>query len=107
MKKADALAPFLAQMKQLQQIAGTLGLTLDLFGIIIPPNGDLELVEYQTQLTIRPEAVLSEAEREQVVMDAQFAQIERGEKEREQREEQIPRLLSDIDAWIREDDKGD
>lgn len=102
MKKDDALHPLEQIKRQLAQIATSLGLTLETFALVI--EDDQEMSVFQCQLTIRPEAVMSDAEREQAEFDAQFARIEEDEREKELHDKKIPLIKKDIDDWLAEDD---
>ena len=101
MKKHEALQPFEAIKAQLEQIAESLGLTLEAFALLI--EDDQELTAFQCQFTIRAEAVMSEAEREQAKFDAEFQRIEEQEREREIHEQKLPKIQKDIDDWLSED----
>lgn len=102
MKKNEALQPFEAIKQQLAQIATSLGLTLETFAFVV--EDDQELSCFQCQFTVRPEAVMSDAEREQAEFDAQFAGIEEAEREKELHDKKIPLMKKDIDDWLAEGD---
>jgi len=102
MNKEEAFQPFMALKKQLEQIAASLGLTLATFGLII--EDDLDLCGVQCQFMIRPEAVMSDAEREQATFDREFEQIEIREQEKELQDKKIPQIKADLDEWLNSDE---
>ena len=101
LKKTDALQPYQAIRKQLEQIATHLGMTLETFALVVVDDPDF--CDIQCQFTIRADAVMSEAEREQAEFDRQFEEIEQRTREQEIMDKKVPKIKADIDEWLQED----
>jgi hypothetical protein len=96
--KDDALKPIQNLQKRLQEVAKSLDLEVETF-LYRPATGDMPDI-FQVQLIIRAEAVMSEAEKDQKRIDAQFEEMEKALMQDDIAENKLPQIERDIQDWF-------
>jgi hypothetical protein len=97
--KDDAFRPFLNIKKRLQEVCDALGLDVERF-MVLPDEGT-EII--QAVLVVRPDAVMSEAEKEQKRFDEEFARMEKSLVEDSVFDEKKPSMREDLEKWLNDD----
>lgn len=98
MDKSEALSPWMTLKKELEKIATSLGLTMESWGVVF--DDDPALTSGQAIFTVRPEAVMSDEEKEQLRYDKEFLDMQEADHERDLLETRAPQAREDVESWL-------